>query len=236
MLLALRVTASATAALAGMCSLSCDSAFAGLSSLHARRIAHMVSLRNYKRVAQSSRGMAHLLQHQPPPPAHRQRAAACRHSMQHSCFAASVVPQPAPDTAAVNAVISSGRSRRHRRSTEAGGDDGSASAALGERLEQLAGAEPPPGPDAVTAWERQPAQKQHSSGRGARSKSRRAQRRQRESHQHPSPAARQKPPPMVLKAGSDQHAIRSPSLICNSDIPSHAWIVMRKLKDAGDVH
>lgn len=233
MLHAFRLTASTMAAPASMCSLACDSVLAGCSGLQARRFTHIISLRNFKRPAHSRSAAAHPLQQQPPP-AHGQLKP-CQRPMRHSSFAASAVPQMAPEVGSIDTAPGSIQFRRKQPASHPQHNDGSAATAVAERLEQVAAAQSARSSDSAVGLERQPPRRQQSPPPGgSRSKRPEKQQRQKAPDQPPWLTARQKPPP-ALKPGSDPHAIRSPSLVRNSDIPSHAWTAMRKLKDAGVV-
>lgn len=216
--------------LAAMCSLARDSLLARCSSLQARPISHLTSLRTFKQVEALMHGVP---QRQPPPPPPLQHHSCCQHA-QHRCFAAAAIPQQVDRAAAASVEAMSQRSSGARPS-----DGGSQlNSGMAERLEELASVQSAQGVSPKAAWERQPshrpARKQKHKGGGSRSKRRQEQQYQDASGRRPSPAAKSHPPPLLaLASGKDPNAIRFPSLIHNSDIPSHAWTVMRRLKDAG---
>lgn len=236
MLSALRRSVSQVATLAGMRGLACDGATAckGTSSLHARGIRHLISLSDFKQQRRLGCPVMPILLPQPPSPASCQHHT-CFSSVQQPHFAAAAMPQLAHDTADATEAAPS---RRSRRSSGALPPGSSAEMAVVDRLQQLAfkrvqGATTD---GAAAALERQPDRTQRSSD-GSRSGSKRNRSKRRRgadkpAEQHSGAADRQQSP-AALRPGKDPHAIRSPSLIRNGDIPSHAWAVMRTLKTAG---
>jgi hypothetical protein len=244
MLSAFRRCASQPATFAGMCGLACHGATAssGTSSLHARRITHLISLTDFAQQQRLSRANGPLLPQQPSLASRQQPV--CRSSAQRQQFAAAAIPQMARD---VTDAAASAPSRRRRRSGDALPTGSAAEMAVVERLQQLAfkkvqGATTD---GAAATSERQPDRKQRPSdsqpewkqrpaeSSGSGSKRKRSKRRRGVDTQHSGASDRQQSP-AALRPGKDPHAIRSPSLIRNSDIPSHAWAVMRTLKDAGE--
>lgn len=244
MLSAFRRCASHPAAFAGMCGPACYGATttSGASTLHARRITHLISLSDFAQQQRLSRASGPLLPQQPSPASRQHHV--CRSSAQRQHFAAAAIPQMARD---LNDAPEAAPSRRRRRSGDALPAGGAAEMAVVERLQQLAfkkvqGAATD---GAAAASERQPDRKQRptvsqpdrkerpSDSSRSGGKRNRSKRRRGAETQHSVAADRQQSP-AALRPGKDPHAIRSPSLIRNSDIPSHAWAVMRTLKDAGE--
>lgn len=230
-----RFATGAPVNLAAMCSLACDSLLARCSGLQVRPISHLISLRSFKRLGNPM----HSVPQQQPPPLHELQQHSCRWHAQHRCFAAAALPQQVEHAAAAG-VEAPGQQFSGRPRAGAGGSHSSRK--MAERLEELASVQSAHGASPAAAWERQPshshARKQRHKGGGSRSKRRQGQRQQDASDWRPSPAAKshQSPPLPALASSKDPNAIRSQSLIHNSDIPSHAWTVMRRLKDAGGAH
>ena len=222
------------AALASMCGLACDAAMpsTSTSSLHARRFTRLISLYDFRQQQQQHLNHAAAPLMPQPPPAAAPQHHGWHRSLQQPRFGAAAMPQLAPD---LRDATDAAPSRRRSRSGDALQSGSSTGTTAVDRLQRLAyeGVETAAGDDATASWERQPDRRKRPPGASRTGSRRSSKRRKGSGPQQSGPADRQQPP-VALKPGKDPHAIRSPSLISNSDIPNPAWAVMRTLKESGE--